>query len=133
MKSFSELLQEAKSNTEFWLQGAIVDFTEDVVRRMNEESITRAQLAEKINVNPAYVTKILRGNTNFTLETMVKVGRALNSRVRIHLEREDCQSEWIDFLAKEPVVPATNGWNEDSYHKTTKTFVSINETVPTAA
>ena len=102
--SFNDLLEKAKTRIEFWIQESIVDFTEEVFRKMGEQGISKAKLAEKINVSPAYVTKILQGNTNFTLETMVKVARALNSRVRIHLQREDCQSEWMEFLKNEPLI-----------------------------
>jgi transcriptional regulator with XRE-family HTH domain len=136
-KSFKSILEEAKTHIEFWLQGAIVDFTEEVVRRMGEEGVTRAKLAEKINVNPAYITKILRGNTNFTLETMVKVSRALNSRVRIHLQREDCQTEWIEFLKNEPAAslpnPTDGEWNDGAFETDKKIIKFANEPVTAAA
>jgi transcriptional regulator with XRE-family HTH domain len=125
-KSFNNLLEEAKTHIEFWLQEAIVDFTEEVTRKMEEEGLTRAKLSEKIGVNPAYITKILRGNTNFTLETMVKVARALNSRVRIHLQREDCQSEWMEFLKAEPLASDPKiiypEWNDAPFQTDKKTI-----------
>jgi transcriptional regulator with XRE-family HTH domain len=135
-KSFNNLLEEAKTHIEFWIQEAIVDFTEEVFRKMGEQKVTRAKLAEKINVNPAYITKILRGDTNFTLETMVKVARALNSRVRIHLQREDCHSEWMEFLKTEPMTPdpkiISPEWNDAPFQADKKIIAfSYNEPIST--
>jgi transcriptional regulator with XRE-family HTH domain len=42
-------------------------------------------LAEKIGSSPAYVTKILRGETNFTLDSMVKIATALGCELTIGL------------------------------------------------
>jgi hypothetical protein len=48
--------------------------------------LTRSALAEKIGSSPAYVTKILKGETNFTLDSMVKIANALNCELTIGLQ-----------------------------------------------
>ena len=48
--------------------------------------LTRSALAEKIGSSPAYVTKILKGETNFTLDSMAKDANALNCELTIGLQ-----------------------------------------------
>jgi len=84
-KSFPELFQRAEEHEDYWLAGAILKFTENVVREMERQGLTRTELAQRLGATPAYVTKILRGKVNFTLATMVRLARALNSEVHVQL------------------------------------------------
>jgi len=84
-KSFPELFQQAEGHEDYWLAGAILEFTEAVVREMERQGMSRTELAQRLGATPAYVTKILRGKVNFTLATMVKMARALDSEVHVQL------------------------------------------------
>jgi transcriptional regulator with XRE-family HTH domain len=52
---------------------------------MKARGLTRSTLAGMIGTSPAYITKILRGDTNFTLDTMVKIAHALDCEVSVQL------------------------------------------------
>jgi len=97
-KSFKELAAIARKKTPYFVQGAILDFTEDVVSRMKARELTKSELAQKLNTSPAYVTKLLSGVTNFTLETMVKVAIAVDAELRVHLQPKGSISQWVDVL-----------------------------------
>ena len=97
-KNFQALLEEAKKTPEYWVERAVLDFTEDLVSRMDAGNVSRSDLARRIRCSPAYVTKILRGSTNFTLESMVKIARALGCVLRTHLQPEGARSIWFDVL-----------------------------------
>lgn len=84
-KTFPELFREAEKHEDYWVAGAILEFTEDVVREMERQGITRTELAQRLGASPAYVTKILRGKVNFTLATMVRLARALGTEVHVQL------------------------------------------------
>lgn len=117
--TFRELFREAEKSLEYNVEGSIMDFTEDLCRVMAEKNVSRAELARRIGTSPAYVTKILRGNSNFTLSSMVRVAMALESEVRIHLSPRGAMTHWFDELP-----PA---------HVTTKseTTVRVSKTEPT--
>lgn len=83
--SFEALYQEAQTHDDYWVAGAIQDFTEEVCRLMEIQKVSRGELARRLGSSPAYVTKILRGNVNFTLASMVKVARALGAELRVGL------------------------------------------------
>ena len=84
-RSFSELYREAERHQDYWIAGAILEFTESVVREMARQGLTRTALAEKLGATPAYVTKILRGRVNFTLATMVRLSHALGADLHVRL------------------------------------------------
>jgi transcriptional regulator with XRE-family HTH domain len=91
-----KLLREIENSDEYWAESIIADFTKEICRIMAEEEISRSELAEKLGSSPAYITKVLRGNVNFTLTTMTKLARALNSIVRVHLAHKDAVVRWED-------------------------------------
>lgn len=96
--TFRELFREAEKTLTYNVEGSILDFTEDLCRLMDEKDVSRAELARRIETSPAYITKILRGNSNFTLSSMVRIAMALDSEVRIHLSPRGAMTHWFDEL-----------------------------------
>jgi transcriptional regulator with XRE-family HTH domain len=84
--NYDEWIKEAEQHDEYHTEGAILEFTEDLIRVMKRKGLTRTQLANKLGKKPAYITKMLGGENNFTLATMVKVARALDMELKVGLE-----------------------------------------------
>ena len=88
MKDLTALKAKAEAAREthaYRAEGASIRFTEDLVATMKSSGLTRSALADKIGTSPAYITKILKGETNFTLDSMVKIANALNCELAIGL------------------------------------------------
>jgi transcriptional regulator with XRE-family HTH domain len=100
---------------------------------MKTLDVSRSRLAERIHAKPAFVTKLLRGDNNFTAETMAKIGRALKAGVRIHLEPDGMDSEWLDFLKKEPnwnpSEPKPTELNKKSFQKIQTSEVTTHDLI----
>jgi transcriptional regulator with XRE-family HTH domain len=64
-------------------------YVRDLARRMEAHGMKRADLARKINASTAYVTKVMRGNANFTLETMTKLALAVDGRLDVRIVEKD--------------------------------------------
>lgn len=77
--------EAARQSHAYHAEGASIRFTEDLVAIMKSRGLTRTALAEKIGTSPAYVTKILRGDTNFTLDSMVRIAQALGCEIDLIL------------------------------------------------
>jgi transcriptional regulator with XRE-family HTH domain len=97
-QAFKELFATARKRFAYFLEGAIIGFTEDVVTRMKELKVSKSDLAKKLDCNPAYVTKVLRGSTNFTLSSMVKIGLALDSELEVRLRPKTVKEDWSGIL-----------------------------------
>ena len=117
--SFQNMLERSKKRDKFWVETAILEFTEEMAARMDQLKVTNSQLAERLNVNPAFVTKLLRGKNNFTIETMVKLSRALDAELRVHMQPAGTVSQWINFLKEKPAPqPAQqSAWDSRAFTK----------------
>jgi len=52
-------------------------FLLDVWSEMQKKNLTKTDLARRIGKSQAYITKVFRGSSNFTLETMARIGLAV--------------------------------------------------------
>jgi hypothetical protein len=114
--SFEGFFETAEGSDEFWVESAKLEFTEEMLGRMKEMEITKTALAERLQVQPSIVTRLVSGHNNFTLRTMVKIARRLDSRLCFHLEPEGTKACWINFLAAEPEAPReVQKWNPGDF------------------
>lgn len=97
-QNYNNIFEGLEKDPEFLTESTIVEFTEDMAKRMAELGITRSELARRLDTSPAYITKILQGNANFTLKSMVRISLALESKLTTHLQPDGAQSQWFDFL-----------------------------------
>lgn len=97
MATFAELLDRAQKHHEFWEADIAGDFTEELVRWMEEQNISRSELAARIGHRPSYITKVLRGTANLTAASMAKLARAVGARVRVHLAPAQSRTVWYDI------------------------------------
>jgi transcriptional regulator with XRE-family HTH domain len=84
-KSFKELFDQAKGRDTYWVASFILDFTEGLRNIMEANGVSRSDLARRLGVSPAYITKALRGNVNFTVDSMVRLVRAAGGEVSIRV------------------------------------------------
>lgn len=82
MIQFQDLFGKARETQEYEVFGHVVTITEAWCARMKAVGMTRAQLAEKLKVSPAYISKLFTGQ-NLTIWTMVKISRALDLKLKI--------------------------------------------------
>ena len=95
---YRRMFEEAESHSDYWIDGPISEFTEDLARLMKEQNVNRAELARRMGTSRAYITKMLGGNANFTLLTMVKLAMALDGAVHIHIADKRAVTRWQDTL-----------------------------------
>lgn len=88
-QSFEHLFELAAEQEEFWTATAIMEFTEELSRWMEQNRVSRSELAARIGVSAPYITKILKGNVNFTIDTMVRLARAVGANLQLHLAPMD--------------------------------------------
>ena len=61
-----------------------------------QQNVTRAELARRVGVSPAYITKVFRGTVNLTLETMSGLALAVGASVRLHVAPIHQRTSWHD-------------------------------------
>lgn len=99
-KTFKGLIAKAKQRDSYWVAKAIQDFTDDFYALMEVRGVSKTELAKRLGSSPAYVSKVLRGDTNFTIESLVRLVRALDGQLCIHVGRQEDQVRWFDVIGK---------------------------------
>ena len=98
-KSFAELFENAKERETYLTASIILEFTEGLHDLMQQNNISRKDLAKRLGTSPAYITKVLRGDINFTIDSMVKLAKAVGGTVQVHIGR--VQVQWFGIVKKE--------------------------------
>jgi len=98
LKSFKERIAELRKTRLFCQEQAKLEFVGGITRLMNTKGVNNAMLAERMETSPAYITKALRGDTNFTIETMVKITHALGGRIHIHVADAEASVRWFEHF-----------------------------------
>lgn len=102
-KLIAELPFDPASEAEF--KGLM--FVEQVLKLMKEQGLNRTQLAERMGVRPSRVTAMLNGSSNFTLETLIRAGRAVGATLEQTLVPEGMKGRWVSDRADEMKPSAT--------------------------
>ena len=74
-----EALSIKLENTIWRSKAVSIAFT--VLALLDQKGISKQELAAKMNVKPQYVSRIVKGKANVTLETLVKIEQALGSTI----------------------------------------------------
>lgn len=126
MKSISELKRERKSGLGYWVESAKQDFMISMNEKMKSKKITKVQLADSISCTPAYISKVMKGDVNFTIETMVKIAMALDSKLCIHLAQHNEDIQWFGIVTNtnRHVAEEKNQWASPAT-RTLRTRVAV--------
>lgn len=107
MTQIEKMLKDSRRHPAYWAQRAMRSFVRDLLARMTLQGLTRAEFAARIGASPAYVSRALRGDVNFTLETMAKLALATGARLRVELEDMPAfLDEAQEGFRAAPVTPA---------------------------
>ena len=66
-----------RRDNEFWLKYSRV-ITLRVLMSMEEQSVTQAELAKRLGCTQQYVSNLLKGSSNMTIETIARLENALH-------------------------------------------------------
>jgi transcriptional regulator with XRE-family HTH domain len=96
--------EERKNNPEFLATLAVEKILYDILKRMDEKNMSKAELARKLGLTPARISQILNNanKNNPTMETLVKLANAVGmDSLEIHFnfqpeinELDDIEETW---------------------------------------
>jgi len=102
LERYRQFLERVESSPGYWHEVAVAELTQDLCRLMEEKQVSRAELARRMGTSRAYITKLLGGNANFTLATMVKLAMAFDGALHVHIADQRAVTRWQDELPGEP-------------------------------
>ena len=104
----SQSLQNFKEETQkldtYWVEKAKLDFAKALEQRRKYNQIQYSVIANKLSTSAAYISKVFRGDTNLTIESMVKLARATGGRIEINIVDEDGSTKLTVNQSTKPKV-----------------------------
>ncbi len=80
-KKLKAFVDEAKETDAYWVESAKLEFALALEQQRLAAGLSYADLAKKMGTSAAYISKVFRGETNLTIESMVKLARATGGQL----------------------------------------------------
>jgi transcriptional regulator with XRE-family HTH domain len=113
---FANLVKKQKEDGRFQIEGAKVELAEQIHEVMENKKVSEAELSRRLGVSRAYVNKILQGDVNFTIETLVKIGLALGCKFEFQFVDNTAKADVLDaeivYERIENPIPKPVAWYE---------------------
>jgi transcriptional regulator with XRE-family HTH domain len=74
-------IDQNQYTVEFQTELSIIDLNEKIIAKMAEKKVNRVELAKRLGVSKAFITKLLNGNPNMTIKTINALALALDCQV----------------------------------------------------
>ncbi len=78
---FARMLSKSEKLGALQSERVKVEAAERIYLEMERQGINNAELARRLKKSRAYITKVLEGNENFTIETLCQIAKALGCRL----------------------------------------------------
>ena len=88
-KELQAFLDSARETDEFWSEELKLDFAIALERQRRLANISYAEFARRVGCSAPYITKVFRGGANLTIDSMVKLSRAVGANISFSLHREN--------------------------------------------
>lgn len=96
-------IEEAAKDDLYWVEHAKVDFAVALEAQRRRSGLSYKALAERMKSSAAYISKVFRGDSNLTIESMVKLARAAGGKLEIRVIRqEDFCFAWNQEQTRQP-------------------------------
>lgn len=89
--SFEEGLARAKTRLAYYEEDICLDIAERLIDTMEARGLSRSELARRLKVQPAYVTKLLRGYENLSLKSLAKIAYTMGLKWKCVMVPADAQ------------------------------------------
>lgn len=99
------IAESAENKTLLEEETLILEVAEQFWEHINEQDISKAELARRMGISKARVGKMLDGSNNLTLRKIANMATALNMKFKVRLEAET-DDQWQD--AQIEIVPSAS-------------------------
>lgn len=100
-KSLQAFAEDAQADDAYWVEEAKMDFSTALEKQRRRAGLTYAAIAKRIGSSAAYITKVFRGESNLTIESMVKLARSTGGRVQIQIIDEAADTKlWVSTMVE---------------------------------
>lgn len=100
IKSYRALVRASKETDSYWIEHAKHDFAFGLNQQLKRSGMVNTGLAKKLGVKPPYISKVMRGDENLTIGTMVKLIRATGGRLHLQVSDQQDGMRWFQVVSE---------------------------------
>lgn len=100
-KSFAALYAKLEPTPAYQAEKLTVAFLAELNAFMQAHDVSNAELARRAGVSPAYITKLFRGSSNLSIETLTKFANAVGCKVHLHLANNGADVRCFDVFQQQ--------------------------------
>jgi len=101
-------LRMRKGSIDDWPSLPLLEFTVALARAMQANGMKQSDLARILGVSPPYISSVMSGNENLTVEQMSRLAEAVGGSLHITIAKKGVRIRWVED-ALEAVIPITRG------------------------
>ena len=116
MQNFKELLKTAKENWQFKAEEHKLNLALAFSQYMKKLGWNNADLARELGTSRAYITKIMRGDQNLSIDKITEIANALGADAHFHLTEKGVTGQWLQVVSvanKNKEFKRSNAANHD--------------------
>jgi transcriptional regulator with XRE-family HTH domain len=80
---FSEFFHKLEQSPNYAIEGLKIEIAEQIYQILEQEGVSKAELSKRLGTSRAYVTNILKGDNNFTLQSLADIAKVLGYNVDV--------------------------------------------------
>jgi transcriptional regulator with XRE-family HTH domain len=104
-----------KGSPDDWPSLALMEFTMALAKAMAEIGMKQKDLAEALDVSPPYISSVMSGNENLTVEQMSRLAEAAGSSLHLTIAPKGLYIRWVEDTLEEPTTEMPIGPSLHSY------------------
>jgi len=85
-EEFQKRLEKDKKTVEYQIERLLLEINENILKILEEKSMTKKDFAKRMGVSPAYITKLLNGQPNLTLKSLLKIALTLDVKLSVEIK-----------------------------------------------
>jgi len=101
--SLAEAFAQSLATIESQVERKKLEIVEALLDFMHRENISRSELARRMGVRPSRITKLLSGDENLTIDTLVRTGAAVRADLVQTFVPQGHRVSWIHY----PCAPSS--------------------------
>lgn len=120
--NFKELYDSVKNSWEFKGQKHKSDFAYKINQLILKKGVNKASLANSLGFSRAYITKVLKGDANLSIDKMTQITAALDAELCLNVVEKGVEGRWIEIYKMKKVsatdkaaYPSNDSFSSDEY------------------
>lgn len=104
-----ELRRLRKGSSDDWPSLALLEFTVALAKTMAANDMKQKDLARALDVSPPYISSVMAGNENLTIEQMSRLAEAAGGCLHLTIAPHGLRVRWVEDALEEPCNPTGEG------------------------